>query len=59
MKKYTIGILWFICAFWILTGCVVVVNNNMGHHIKVEKKHDLHGAGIAKDYTADIESKRR
>ncbi len=59
MKRYTVMVLWFMAILWGLTGCVVVVNNNMGHHIKVERKHDLQGARVAKDYTADITNRSK
>ena len=58
MKRLGVVALLFMALFW-LTACVVVVNNNMGHHIKVERKHDLQGARVAKDYTADITNRSK
>ena len=38
-------------------GCVVVLNNNMGHHIQVKKQHSIDDMKIDKDYDAEL--KRR
>ncbi len=55
MRKYTI--IWFILILWVLTGCVVSVNNNWGSDIHTTKVID--DIGVAQQYKADIKSKRR
>ena len=46
---------------FILSGCVVVLNNNWGSNIRVSKSHDLSDATIVKEFdsTLDVRKGRR
>ncbi len=45
---------------FVLSGCVVVLNNNWGSNIRVMKKHDLSDATIVKEFdsTLDVQGRR-
>lgn len=46
---------------FVLSGCVVVLNNNWGSNIRVSKSHDLSDATIVKEFdsTLDVRKGRR
>ena len=56
-KKLIFAVLVLQLSF-ILSGCVVVLNNNFGSNIRVVKNHDLSDATVVKDYDSSIEAKK-
>lgn len=53
-KKLIFAVLVLQLSF-ILSGCVVVLNNNFGSNIRVSKSNNLSDATVAKDYDLSIE----
>ncbi len=52
MKRLSIGVLVFIALLWMLTGCVVTVNNNWGSGITTSRTID--DQMIGQEYDAEV-----
>ena len=55
-RRFSVLILSFLMLFF-FTGCVIVLNNNFGHHIVVDKTNKADHTNIEKAYEGTLDAK--
>jgi len=55
-RRFSVFILIFLILFF-FTGCVIILNNNFGHHIQANKQHKIEDMEIEKAYEGTLDAK--